>query len=388
MSPLSHMQKQGATDFLHALGLYGERAVAGQEAGGALMLPLPPRLPLLDVRSPAEYARGHIPGAVNLPLFSDAERAQVGALYKSQGRDAAVLHGLALSGPRLAALAREAFALAGPGRELALYCSRGGMRSASFAWLCSLAGLRARVLQGGYKAFRRHVLHVLQKPQPLWVLGGKTGAGKTEALHRLAAMGARVIDLEGLARHRGSAFGAHADAEQPSCGHLENCLAVALGQCGPAHPVWVEDECENLGTVNLPQVFFRQLRASPLVALEAPEQARLARVLDEYGGIPAKRMGECLDRIKKRLGGLAHKQAQACLAAGDLAGLARILLDYYDRAYAKQLVNRPPVTVVQAAGPDEAVRALLAAVRAVPPLGRARGSGPLVCAVIPRRGCR
>lgn len=349
------MERLDIIAFLRAAGLEGARSGSG-------VPPFSPLLPVVDVRSPCEFVQGHIPGAVNFPLFSDAERADVGTLYKQQGREAAMLRGLGHVGPRMAAMADQALELAGPRKELALYCSRGGMRSESVAWLCSVMGIRARVLKGGYKVFRRHVLSVLEQPFPLFVLGGKTGSGKTEALHDMAGLGAQVIDLEGLARHRGSAFGAFPDEPQPSNEHFENRLATALGQCNPAQPVWVEDECENLGRDNLPRIFFAALRMSPLFVLEVPDEERLARVLKEYGAQSRVEMGECLDRIRKRLGGLEHKRAHAYLAEGDLRGLALILLGYYDRAYTKQLERRPLRAVITTADAGErAARVLEAA---------------------------
>lgn len=321
--------------------------------------PYPPALPLLDVRSPAEFHQGHIPGARGLPLFSDAERAAVGTLHAERGGEAALLHGLACVGPRLEELARCLLDAAGQGGELAVYCSRGGMRSASLVWLCGILGLRAHVLEGGYKAFRRYVLQCFALPRTLLILGGRTGSGKTEILHRMARLGAQVVDLEGMAGHRGSAFGAVAGCPQPTCEHFENRLAVALSQRDPLLPIWVEDECENLGCVNLPRFFFRQLRAAPVLVLQMPWRARLERVLAEYGGMPRDAMAAGLERIKKRLGGLEHKRGLCCLARGDLPGFAAILLEYYDRAYAKQLRDRPVAATADASSTEAATDLLL-----------------------------
>lgn len=319
-----------------------------------------PAVPLLDVRSPCEFAQSHVPGAVNVPLFTDEERAQVGTLYKNAGREEAMCLGFSLVGPRLGTMARQLSDIAGSGRSLAVYCSRGGMRSGSVAWLCATLGLHGTVLAGGYKAFRRHVLHSFETPRRLLVLGGRTGAGKTEVLHRLAARGEQVVDLEGLAAHRGSTFGSWPDKQQPSTAHFENMLALALDAFDPGRPVWVENESENLGTVNIPHAFYRAMREAPVVVLDVPEKARLARALAEYGGIAPEEMARCLDRIKKRLGGLAHKEAHASLAGGDLAALAAILLEYYDRAYDKQLARRPAAERVYAETPEEAVEKLVA----------------------------
>jgi tRNA 2-selenouridine synthase len=253
---------------------------------------------------------------------------------------------------------------AGPGRELALYCSRGGMRSASLAWLCGTLGLAAHLLDGGYKAFRRHVPQCFDRRYTLLVLGGRTGSGKTDVLHRLAGLGAQMVDLEGLARHRGSVFGALDGHPQPTCEHFENLLAVALEQCDSSRSIWVEDESENLGGVNLPGPFLRQLRAAPVLVLQTEREIRLKRVITEYGALPRERMAQCLDRIKKRLGGLDHKQGHAFLAQGDLPGVAGILLEYYDRAYARQLSERRVAGTVAFASAEAAAEQLLRLERA------------------------
>jgi len=214
------------------------------------------------------------------------------------------------------------------------------MRSASLAWLCSMLGLTAHVLDGGYKAFRRFVLQRFDVSHTLLVLGGRTGSGKTEVLHSLARLGAQVVDLEGLARHRGSVFGALDDEPQPSCEHFENALAISLDRCDPSQPIWVEDESENLGSVNLPGPFLRQLSAAPMLMLETEQEVRLQRVLTEYGAMPHERIAECLDRIKKRMGGLEHQRGHTFLMQSALPGVASVLLEYYDRAYARQLQGR------------------------------------------------
>jgi tRNA 2-selenouridine synthase len=363
----------------------GNGARQEETAHVLFFLSLLERMPLLDVRSPAEFARGHIPGAVNTPLFDDAGRAEVGALYARVGQRAAFLRGLELAGSRLAFMARSAFAawegfphnsgqlseppapstarpgmIGEPRPEIALHCWRGGMRSKSVAWLLRTAGLRTHVLRGGYKAFRRFVLASFEAPMRLMALGGRTGSGKTETLACLRENGAQVIDLESLAGHRGSAFGGYADKPQPSGEHFENSLAMALFRLDAGKPVWIEDESENLGNVNLPRSFYRQLRAAPLVLQETPGNARLARVLREYGDQTPEAIGTSLGRIQKRLGGLEHRRALEYLAAGDLPALARLLLAYYDRAYDKQAATRRPVAVIVAASPEDAARRILA----------------------------
>ncbi|MGB3547800.1 MAG: rhodanese-like domain-containing protein, partial [Saprospiraceae bacterium] len=179
-----------------------------------MLLPSPDRV-LLDVRSPGEYAEGHIVGARSLPLFSDEERAEVGTAYKQEGPAPAFLLGLERSGPKLRAYVERALELA-PGRRVTVHCWRGGQRSASMGWLLERAGFDVAILPGGYKAYRTEARAWLGSfPHHLRLLCGPTGSGKTAVLHALRAQGAAILDLEGMARHRGSSFGAIGQEPQP-----------------------------------------------------------------------------------------------------------------------------------------------------------------------------
>jgi tRNA 2-selenouridine synthase len=238
------------------------------------------------------------------------------------------------------------------------------MRSASVGWLLEQAGFRVLYLQGGYKAYRRHVLDTLAVPRPLLVLGGMTGAGKTEVLRELAALGSQTLDLEGLAAHRGSAFGALPGREQPRIEQFENLLADEASAMDPDRPVWVEDESRNLGRVNIPRPFFAHMGASPLVRLDVPRADRTERIARGYDPAHAARAAEGLDRIRKRLGGENHRAAKEALAAGDYARVTDLLLDYYDRAYAGQLARRPSAAHALAVAPGEAPLSLAKKLRA------------------------
>ncbi len=328
---------------------------AGPILGAAEFFARSRTLPLIDARTPSEYAHGHIPGAINLPLFEDHEHARVGLTYKERGRAEAVIVGLEAVGPRLPETAGKLLAF---GPRVCLYCARGGMRSGSLAGLAETLGLEPILLRGGYKAFRRFALDLFEHPPALRVLGGKTGSGKTEVLCRLRELGLQVVDLEGLARHRGSAFGGFPDVPQPTQSQFENELAAALAICDPARPIWVEDESENLGRVNLPKTFFRHLRQEPLYVLRTPEADRLERVLADYGTLPKEEIGASLDRIQKRLGGAEHTRARQALERDDLAVIAELLLAYYDRAYAKQLRDRPLREEIEAENPNDAAELL------------------------------
>ncbi|CAA9298692.1 MAG: Selenophosphate-dependent tRNA 2-selenouridine synthase [uncultured Cytophagales bacterium] len=319
--------------------------------------------PVIDVRSPGEFAHGHIPGAFNIPLFDDDERARVGTRYKRAGRDAAVLTGLELIGPKLASFVKQSRKLS-PDGEVLVHCWRGGMRSASFAWLLQTAGLRvAGTLQQGYKAFRQEALHAFEKPLPLVVLGGQTGSGKTEILHHLRGQGEQVVDLEGLARHKGSSFGAIGEAPQPTVEQFENDLFAALRGLDPGRRIWLEDESVTIGTVRIPHPFFAQMRRAPVLFLEVPKAERIERLVQMYTGCDDRLLAEAVHRIHKRLGGQHHARALQALAAGDYATVADVTLAYYDKAYLFGLAKRDPNTVhrlpVAGLSPAEIARRLV-----------------------------
>jgi tRNA 2-selenouridine synthase len=183
-------------------------------------LELAENTPVCDVRSPSEFSSGHIPGAVNIPLFSDAERAAVGIRYKKEGRIPAILEGLKRSAPLMTEKLSKALSAAHSGKLL-VYCWRGGMRSEAMAWLFSLGDIETEVLEGGYKAYRNYILDRLSEKRKMIVLGGLTGSSKTHIIRHLKSTGHQIIDLEGLANHKGSAFGALGEFPQPSTEHFE-----------------------------------------------------------------------------------------------------------------------------------------------------------------------
>jgi tRNA 2-selenouridine synthase len=324
-------------------------------------------IPIIDVRSPGEFARGHIPGAHGLPLFSDAERAIVGTLYKQQGRDSAVLEGLRIIGPRMAQLVEEARSITADGRIL-VHCWRGGERSGSVAWLLDKAGFASvSTLKGGYKAFRHHVLEALDGPWNIRVLGGFTGSGKTAVLERLRAAGEQVIDLEALASHKGSSFGMLGQAPQPTTEHFENLLWAERIGLDPSRTTWVEDESVLIGRVKLPEALFAALRAAPLSFLRMPIAERIGRLVQEYGAFPKEQLAEAIARIQRRMGTQHCKAALEALELGDLHTTAGIVLTYYDRAYERGISERVPgsVTDVPASASDLAAvtRSLIEHVR-------------------------
>jgi tRNA 2-selenouridine synthase len=323
--------------------------------------------PILDVRSPGEFARGHIPGARNLPLFDDAERAEIGTLYHQAGRQAAVRCGLERVGPRLAALAEglERAAADAAGAPLRLHCWRGGMRSGSVAWLAGTLDLPVHLLAGGYKAWRRWVLLQFERPWPLRLLGGRTGSAKTELLLALRRRGVAVVDLEGRAHHRGSSFGALGLPPQPSTEHYENLLAMDLHGLQGAAEIWMEAESVQVGRCRIPAGLWRQMQAAPLLEVRRPLEARVAHLVALYGSQDAEGLAEATRRIARRLGPQRTAEALAAIGAGDMAAACRPMLAYYDRCYDHELSRHPQVASVEIGALDPAAAAALLLERAL-----------------------
>jgi tRNA 2-selenouridine synthase len=296
--------------------------------------------PIFDARTPSEFRDGHLPGAINLPLFSDAERAEVGTLYKQEGRREAILCGLDAVGPKMRWLVEEVEREAQPPAKVLVHCWRGGMRSSSLAWLLETYGFEVTVLDGGYKAYRRHVLEVCETELPgLVVVGGLTGCGKTEVLDELRALGEQVIDLEGLANHRGSSFGG-IERDEVTQQQFDNDLAGVIAGLDPSKPVWVEDESRMVGRCRVPVPLFEQKKDAPMICLEVPRPQRLERLVDEYGAHPVDELIEAFERIKKRLGAERFQIALEAIESGDLEPACHEALRYYDKAYSYGIEER------------------------------------------------
>jgi tRNA 2-selenouridine synthase len=294
---------------------------------------------ILDVRSPSEYAQGHIPGAVSFPLFSDEERAQVGTCYKQQGRDQAVELGFAIAGPKFANFIVHAKELA-PHRQVRLHCWRGGMRSGAVAWVLEMAGFSLFTLTGGYKAFRNWTLSIAQAPRTVITLGGKTGTGKTEILSALAAQGEQVLDLEALANHRGSSYGSLGLPPQPTNEQFENLVAMQWSAFDPRYPVWIEAESRRIGLCRVPDAIFTQMMQAPILQITRPRAERLALLVEIYGAAEIEELVAATDRLRKKLGGLRTQQAIDLLRQKQLAQAFDLVLDYYDKTYQYDLERR------------------------------------------------
>lgn len=303
----------------------------------------PGRLPfdaIIDVRSPAEYAEDHLPGAINLPALSNAERAEVGTIYKQVSAFDAKKLGAALVARNVADhLTGPLRAMTGGWRPL-VYCWRGGQRSGSVATILGQIGWRTDTIAGGYKAWRSLVveaLNVTPFTAPLTVLDGNTGSAKTEVLNLLPGLGIQVIDLEGLARHRGSLFGAMPGG-QPDQKGFDTALAMQIAGLDPTRPVVVEAESSKVGNIRLPVQLWKAMQAAPRIAIAAPPDARARYLTRAYGDLiadPARLLG-IIEQLRPSHAAERIADWQAMAATGKYEALAAALMEHhYDPRYLK-----------------------------------------------------
>lgn len=293
---------------------------------------------IIDVRSPAEYAEDHLPGAINLPVLDDDQRARVGTIYKQQSPFAARKLGAALIAANAARHLQGPLAGMPGGWQPLVYCWRGGQRSGSLALILAQVGWRVSVLQGGWKAWRRLVhaaLYEAECPAPVILLDGDTGTAKTALLARIAALGAQVIDLEGLARHRGSIFGALPEG-QPAQKAFESALAQQLARLDPTRPVLIEAESARIGALRLPPTLWKAMQRAPRIEITAPLSARARYLARDYADLAAEP-----DRLAEQIAGLSPLHPKERIAewlelarSGALEPLAAgLMLHHYDPRY-------------------------------------------------------
>jgi tRNA 2-selenouridine synthase len=294
---------------------------------------------ILDVRSPQEYAQGHIPGAISFPLFSDEERAEIGICYKHQGSELAIELGLKIVGPKLFTLVTQAKTLA-PDRQVRVHCWRGGMRSGSIGWLLETAGFKVILLEKGYKSFRHWVRSTLAVPHPILILGGMTGTGKTDSLMALAEFGEQILDLEALASNRGSSYGGLGLPPQPKSEQFENSIAMHWHSYDLSRPVWIEAESRRIGRCQIPVELFQQMEKAPVIQISRPKIERVAILIEVYGSQPLSQLIVATQRLHKRLGGLRTQQAIDHICNGNLAAAIALVLEYYDKTYTYDLQRR------------------------------------------------
>lgn len=288
--------------------------------------------PIIDVRAPQEYHHAHIPGAQSVPLFSDQARAQIGILYKQQGKEAAIKLGLTLVGPRLHELVEQVEKLT-PEKVVRVHCWRGGMRSTSFAWLLSLSGYTVYLLEGGYKQYRAYMREQFAQKYKLISISGKTGSGKTDFLKYLATLNYQIIDLESLANHKGSVFGHLGLQSQPTQEQFENNLGRVLAACDINKPIFIEKESQRIGQLLIPTDFFEQLSHAQSVHIESSQQERINRLIRDYGAADKQDLYTAVKKLEKRLGGLLCKTIITQIQEDSYQEAIVYLLEYYDKYY-------------------------------------------------------
>jgi tRNA 2-selenouridine synthase len=294
---------------------------------------------IIDVRSPAEFAEDHAPGAINLPVLDNEERARVGTIYVQESRFRARRIGAALVARNIARHLEGVLADRPGSFAPIVYCWRGGQRSGAMATVLDQVGWRVSVLAGGYRTYRRRVTGALYDgafPCPVVLLDGPTGVAKTDILHRVGALGGQTLDLEALASHRGSLFGSLPSEAQPPQKMFESRLLAAIEALDPTRPVLVEAESSKVGEINLPPALWKAMLAAPRVALSAPAAARAAYLLETYGEVTADpaRLEDILARLPPHHG-RERKDAWRDLAARDawLDLVASLIENHYDPGY-------------------------------------------------------
>lgn len=289
--------------------------------------------PVVDVRSEGEFAEGHVPGAINLPILNNEERKAVGTDYKQKGQLEAIKTGFRLVGPRIIDIVNEAERIA-ENKELLVHCWRGGMRSGNFCHFVGMAKMKTHQVQGGYKAYRHEALQSFKLPLQLVVIGGSTGSGKSEILRALKKKGEQVIDLEHLASHKGSVFGGLMLPPQPTTEQFQNDLFEEILKLDLSKRIWIEDESIAVGKIFLPLDLWQRMSSAPLVEIIVSKEDRIKRLVDEYGHAPKDQFLASMEKIVKKLGGQHFNSAKAKLFEDDMPATIDILLTYYDKAYA------------------------------------------------------
>ncbi len=308
---------------------------------------------IIDVRTPAEFEKGHIPGAFNIPIFSDDQRAAVGTIYKKQNKEKAILKGLEFVGPEMKNMVLKAKKIS-DGKPLYLHCWRGGMRSSSMAWLFETTGIECLLLKGGYKAYRSSFHELLVKES--WrfiVIAGPTGSGKTAILDSLREMGEQVLDLEGLAHHKGSAFGSLGELPQSTNEQFENDIHQVFRSFSSEKPVWVEGESKSIGRNFISDDLFDMLTAADTVHLNPHFEYRVKRLVVDYAGYSKDDLIHSFEKISKRLGGLRTQNAIEAVQNEQFDVAVCIGLEYYDKTYQHAIDNRAGRKVVVDTNDDD-----------------------------------
>ena len=307
--------------------------------------------PLIDVRSPGEYYKGHMPYSINIPLFDNEERSIIGTLYKNYGREKAVIQGLEFIAIKIENIVNKLFEAVNDYKltsnnsklddlTLKIYCARGGMRSQSIYWLLEKYNCRSVTLNNGYKSYRKWTLDSFNKDWEIVVMGGKTGTGKTKILKFLSENNYQVVDLEGLACHRGSTFGGLGMMAQPSNEQFENMIAEKLNAFKISKKIFVEAESSNIGRCKIPHEFFSKMKTAERIEIKKSEANRLEELIKTYSIYEEKDLIEAVLRIKKRLGPQRTNNAVESIKNKDWESVCKSVLEYYDKCYEHEKIGK------------------------------------------------
>ena len=312
--------------------------------------------PIVDVRSPSEFSQGHWPGAINIPLFSDIEREAIGKAYKRESRLKAILVGLKYTLPNttklLEIIIKTITNQKGGDKSLRIYCWRGGMRSASFAWLARTIGIKTYLLKDGYKSYRKWVLNQFEADLPIRLIGGKTGTRKTDLINHINQENIYVIDLEGIACHRGSSFGSLGMEMQPSTQQFENILAESIDDFHnkKAVEIWLEAESSNLGKCRIPKSLYAKMKKAPIIEIIKTKNERVDNLVNIYSQNSQNDLKDAVNRISKRLGPKRTKEALIAIEEKEWSKACEALLDYYDRCYEYELKKTNNINSIDTSG--------------------------------------
>ncbi len=313
--------------------------------------------PLIDVRSPDEYYKGNLPNSINIPLFDNEERSKIGIIYKDYGKEKAVNKGLEFVANKIENLIENFIEALNFYKSnnitskleepiMKIYCARGGMRSFSISWLLERYNLRNVTLKGGYKSYRKWTLDSFNKDFELVVIGGKTGTGKTKLLKLLDENNYQIIDLEGLACHRGSTFGGLGMEKQPSNEQFENLIAEELKKFRKNKKIFVEAESANIGKCKIPHDFFKKMKIAERIEIIKSESNRLEELIKTYSIFKEQDLVDAVMRIKKRLGPQRTKIAIESIKNKDWKSVCKSVLEYYDRCYEYEKIGKTNLKTV------------------------------------------
>ena len=313
--------------------------------------------PLIDVRSPSEYYKGNMPNSLNIPLFDNEERSIVGTVYKNYGREKAVIQGLDFLADKIDNMVNKLFEALNVYKSkkvgsqieeptLKIYCARGGMRSQSISWLLEKYNQRNVTLRDGYKSYRKWALESFNQKWRINLIGGKTGTGKTKLLKLLDENNYQIIDLEGLACHRGSTFGGIGMKEQPSNEQFENNIAEKLKGFKKSNKIFVEAESANIGRCKIPHEFFSQMKSAERIEIKKSESNRLDELIKTYSIYEEKDLIEAVLRIKKRLGPQRTKIAIESIKNEDWRSVCKSVLEYYDKCYEYEKTGKNNIKIL------------------------------------------